>query len=211
MDTEVTDHLLTTTRMVRKRLDLDRPVDTAVVVECIGLSMQAPTASNGQGWRWMIVTDAAKRKRLAELYNEVGAAYLKMARDAVTDAQTKRVYDSAVYLTDVLERVPVHVIPCIEGRIDDAPNAIAAASYGSILPAAWSFILALRSRGLGSCWTTLHLFKEQETAELLGIPEGFTQVALLPVAHTTGGDFKPATRPDPATISFVDEWGNSPS
>jgi len=210
MDTTVTDHLLSTTRMVRRRLDLDRPVDLDVVLDCIRLSMQAPTASNTQNWRWMVVTDAAKRARLAELYNEVGAGYLALAKENVTDDQTRRVYESALYLTEVLGRVPVHVIPCIEGRVDNQPNWMAAAGYGSIIPAAWSFQLALRSRGLGSCWTTLHLLKEQEAAELLGIPENVMQIALLPVAHTTGGDFKPARRPPVESITFVDEWGTNP-
>ncbi len=211
MDTTATDHLLTTTRMVRRRLDLARPVDTATVVECIRLSMQAPTASNGQNWRWMIVTDEAKRARLAELYNEVGRAYLQMAKAGVTDDdQTRRVYESALYLTDVLAKVPVHVIPCIEAPLDNLPNAIAAASYGSIMPAAWSFLLALRSRGLGSCWTTLHLFKEAEARDLLGIPDTISQVALFPVAHTVGDDFKPASRPPVESITYLDEWGTPP-
>jgi nitroreductase len=123
------------------------------------------------------------------------------------DPQTRKVYESAVHLTDILDRVPVLVIPCIQGRADNAPNIMSASIYGSILPAAWSFMLALRSRGLGSAWTTLHLMKEKEAAELLGIPETVTQVALLPVAYTTGGDFKPAKRPPVEGITYWDEWG----
>jgi nitroreductase len=119
------------------------------------------------------------------------------------------VYESAVALTDILDRVPAMVIPCIEGRADNLPNGIAASIYGSILPAAWSFLLALRSRGLGSVWTTLHLFREQEVAELLGIPEGIMQVALFPVAHTIGTDFKPAQRPPAEEITSFNSWGAS--
>ena len=110
-------------------------------------------------------------------------------------------------LTDILHRVPVHVIPCVEGPIDLSSNGAAASAYGSILPAAWSFLLALRSRGLGSVWTTLHLFQEREVAELLGIPENVSQVALFPVAHTIGTDFKPASRPPVENITFWDTWG----
>jgi nitroreductase len=208
-DLNETDRLLSTTRSVRKRLDLDRPVDPSVVLECITLAQQAPTGSNGQGWRWVVVTDAAKRKEIARLYSEAGGAYLRSAADSSTEGQTRRVYESAVALTETLERVPVHVIPCIEGRVDNMPNGIAASQYGSILPAVWSFSLALRSRGLGSVLTTLHLFKEPEVAELLGIPENIMQVALLPVAYTIGTDFKPAARPPAESITYFDQWGTT--
>lgn len=208
-DTEVTDKLLTTTRAVRRRLDLDRPVEREVVLDCLRIAVQAPTASNQQDWRWMVVTDAAKRKALAELYNDFGAAYLDQARHSQEDPQTARVYDSAFALTAILHRVPVFVIPCITRRVDNAPNGIAAAAYASIIPAAWSFMLALRSRGLGSVWTTLHLFKEAEAAELLGIPADVTQIALLPVAYTIGTEFKPATRSPIEDITYWDTWGSS--
>jgi nitroreductase len=156
-----------------------------------------------------VVTDAAKRAEIARLYAEAGAAYLEMAAQTSEDPQTRRVYESAFELTKFLDRVPVHVIPCIQGRVDNLPNGMAASSYGSILPAAWSFLLALRSRGLGSVWTTLHLFKEPEVAELLGIPADVTQVALFPVAHTIGTGFKAATRPPADTITYWDEWGSA--
>jgi nitroreductase len=208
LDLSVTDHLLTTTRAVRKRLDLDRPVERSVILECLRIAVQAPTGSNAQGWRWVVVTDADKRAELARIYNEGGADYLRSAAGNAMDGQTRRVYESALHLTEILGRVPVHVIPCVKGRADNAPNILAASMYGSIMPAAWNFMLALRCRGLGSTWTTLHLFKEQEAAELLGIPPDVTQVALIPVAHTTGGDFKPAKRPPVEQITYWDAWGD---
>lgn len=208
-DTAMTDLLLTTTRAVRRRLDLERPVEREVVLDCLRIATQAPTASNSQTWRWMVVTDAGKRKALADLYNDFGASYLGQARYGQDDPQTARVYESAFALTEFLHAVPVFVIPCMTQRVDGAPNGIAAAAYGSIMPAAWSFMLALRSRGLGSVWTTLHLFKEAEAAELLGIPPDVTQVALLPVAYTIGTDFKPAKRPPVTDITYWDTWGNT--
>lgn len=206
-DLAVTDRLLATTRSVRKRLDLDRPVEREVILDCLRLAQQAPTASNSQGWRWMVVTDAALRARLAELYREASAEYFAADRTG-GDGQATRVRDSAVYLRDVLDRVPVHVIPCVRGRAGGLPNAQAAGLYGSIIPAAWSLMLALRSRGLGSAWTTLHLGREREAAELLGIPDGYTQVALLPVAYTIGTDFKPAARPPVEEIVHFDRWSD---
>lgn len=206
-DLAETDRLLSTTRAVRRRLDLERPVDPAVVLDCLRLAVQAPTATNEQSWRWVVVTDQAKRTEIARHYREVGAEYLAQAARTAEDPQTRRVYESAVALTDILERVPVHVIPCITRRIDGQPNGVAASAYGSVMPAAWSFLLALRSRGLGSVWTTLHLFREREVAELLGIPDDVTQVALFPVAHTVGTDFKPAVRPPVEEITFWNGWG----
>ena len=208
-DLAETDRLLTTTRAVRRRLDLDRPVDSAVVVDCLRIAVQAPTASNSQTWRWVVVTDEEKRREVARHYAEVGAGYLAHAAGTEEDPQTRRVYESALALTDILPRVPVMVIPCMEGRVDGAENGVAAAAYGSIIPAAWSFMLALRSRGLGSVWTTLHLFREREVGELLGIPEDVTQVALLPVAHTVGTDFRPAARPPVEDITFWNGWGRT--
>ena len=204
---EVADHLLSTTRAVRRRLDLDRPVDRGVVLDCIRLAVQAPTASNGQDWRWVVVTDPDLRAAVAEHYREAGAAYLERAAAQEQDAQTRRVYESAAELAGFLHRVPVLVIPCLDRRVDGQPNVVAASAYGSILPATWSLQLALRSRGLGSCLTTLHLLREREVADLLGIPDTVTQVALLPVAHTTGGDFRPAARPPVEAITFWDGWG----
>ena len=207
-DLSVTDKLLSTTRSVRKRLDLTRPVPPEVVLQCLRLAVQAPTGSNSQGWRWLVVTDADKKRELARLYNESGRAYLESAAGGEMDPQTRRVYESALFLADVLAEVPVHVIPCLKGRPDNQPNP--AGFFGSILPAAWSFMLALRSRGLGSAWTSLHLGREREAAELLGIPfESYTQAALLPVAYTVGTDFKPAARPPVENITYWDSWGET--
>lgn len=207
MDTTVTDHLLSTTRAVRKRLDLDRAVEPEVILDCLRLAVQAPSGSNSQGWRWVVVTDAGKKAALARIYEEAGGDYLR--KSAGANGAQGRVYSSAAYLLDVLHRVPAMVIPCIEGRVDGASNGRAAGFYGSILPAVWSFQLALRSRGLGSAWTSLHLQKEQEAAEVLGIPDDISQVALLPVAYTIGGDFKPAPRRPVEEITFWETWGQT--
>ena len=212
LDTTAIDHVLSTTRAVRKRLDLDRPVERDVILECLRLAIQAPTGSNRQDWRFVVVTDPAIRARLAEIYNEsalpylgVSAANLGMA--SARTGPTNPVRDSAVYLSEVLHRVPVHVIPCVMRRPEADDPAGTASIYGSIVPAAWSFMLALRSRGLGSVWTTLHLRNEPAAAELLGIPDGVSQVALIPVAYTIGEEFKPAKRPPVETVVSWDHWG----
>ena len=206
-DTDVTDHLLSTTRSVRRRLDLDRAVKPEVILDCIKLAQQAPTGSNAQGWRFVVVTDPQKRARLAELYRK-GAAGYDPARYAIDDkpisAQTERVWTSAQHLIAVIDQVPVLVIPCLRGRLTDVRAA--SPFYGSIVPAIWSFMLALRSRGLGSVYTTFHLRYETEAASLLGIPPDVTQVALIPVAYTLGTEFKPAARPPAETIVSWNQW-----
>ena len=207
MDTSSVDELLTTTRAVRKRLDLTRPVVPDVILECVRLAMQAPTASNAQDWRWLVITDADKRAAIAEIYRSIGAEYLAHAVANASDPQTRRVYQSALRLTETLARVPVHVIPCLLRRLEGTDLLGAASAWASIIPAGWSFLLALRSRGLGSVWTTMHLAKEREVAELLGIPSTVTQAALFPVAYTIGTDFRPASRPPAETITFWNTWG----
>ncbi len=205
-DLAETDRLLSTTRSVRKRLDLDRPVSRDVLLECIRLAVQAPTGGNAQTWRWLIVDDPDTLAQLGDLYRRMGERYLASYRGDEMAPQTHRVLDSADYLAEVLGRVPAMVIPCIKGRLADTSPISASSFYGSIVPAIWSFQLALRSRGLGTCYTTLHLAHEAEAAALLGIPDDITQVALLPVAHTTGDEFKPAARGPVERITYFNRW-----
>jgi nitroreductase len=212
LDLATVDHLLTTTRSVRKRLDFGRPVPASLIERCIEIALQAPTGSNQQGWHFVVVTDPAKRRGLADLYRRAFEIYRSMERppmaeDDIRARQMPRIVDSASHLAEHLHEAPVHVIPCIEGRVEEAGVIAQAAIYGSILPAAWSFMLAARARGLGSAWTTLHLFFERDAAALLGIPDTVTQTALLPVAYFTGTDFKPARRVAPRSTMHWDTWG----
>jgi nitroreductase len=206
------DELLTTTRSVRKRLDLDRPVPREVVMECLELALQAPTGSNAQGWQFVFVDDDEKKKALAEIYRTAATPYLDAPKPTFGDTRDERaplVVDSAKYLNDHLHEVPVMLIPCLQGRPDGAPAGMSAGFWGSLLPAAWSFMLALRSRGLGSAWTTLHLMGdgEKQAAEILGIPfEEYAQGGLFPIAYTKGTDFKPAKRLPAEELSHWNSW-----
>lgn len=198
-DLAVTDALLTTTRAVRKRLDFSRHVPESVIRDCLEISLQAPTGANRQGWRWIVVTDTEKRRALAELYRKGADEYLIDGyRQAEIDgcAQQMRVFDSARYLSEHMADVPVLVLPCIQilSNMAEDPDVRWPGVLGSILPAMWSFQLALRARGLGSTYTTLHLNCATEAAELLGIPDDIKQAGLLPVAYTLGTDFNPAKR-----------------
>jgi nitroreductase len=201
------DELLTTTRSVRRRLDLDRPVAPELLTECLELALQAPSGSNRQAWHWVFVTDPALKRELADLYRQCfEAAYGPDVVPGMTDAE-RRMWLSARYLADNFDRVPVILIPCQWGRPDSASLAGQASYWGSLLPAVWSFMLALRSRGLGSAWTTLHLNREREAAELLGIPYArCAQAAMIPVAHTRGLEFKPGLRKPSDTIVHWDRW-----
>lgn len=206
--------ILTTTRTVRKRLDFERPVPRELILECLEVALQAPTGGNSQGWQWMIVTDPEKKRVIGDLYRRSWEAYTRSQRpryapDDPRRRQLPKVVSSAQYLAERMHEVPVMVIPCIEGRVDrpGVTNLEIAGLYGSILPAAWSFMLAARARGLGTAWTTLHLAFEREVAELLGIPyERYTQAALITAGYHSGGEFKPAERIPLEPIVHWDSW-----
>jgi nitroreductase len=202
------DELLTTTRAVRKRLDLERPVERGVLEECLALAQQAPTGSYRQDWHFVVVTDPELRAGLAELWRKGGEKYLgRLGDPSEIPGMMGRVLGSVFHLRDHLHEVPVHVIPCIEGRTDGKGAFAQASRWGSVMPAAWSFMLAARSRGLGTVWTSFHLAHEQEAAELLGIPyDEVMQAALIPVAYTIGTAFKPAKRAPLETMVHWDRW-----
>lgn len=204
------DEVLSTTRAVRWRLDFERPVALEVVVDCLRLAVQAPTGGGREHWRWIVVQAPEQRLAVAEIYRSVHDRDGALAAAASAERpSTRKMYEAAVHLADNLHRAPILVIPCIEGHPDSSVNAAQpAALFGSILPAAWSFMLALRSRGLGSCWTCIHLRREREMAALLGIPPEYMQVALIPVAYTRGTDFRPARRTPVEDIMYVDRWSN---
>jgi len=207
MDLHDVDYVLSTTRAVRKRLDLDRPVEPEIIADCLRLALQAPTGGNRQNWRFVVVTDPELRAGVADHYRRSALPYLQAGLAAASTDQQRRVQSSAMFLAENMAKVPVLVLPCVIGRPADGHSQ--AGFYGNILPAVWSFALALRSRGLGSAWTTLHLAYEREVAELLGIPEKVTQVALLPVAYTKGLDFKLADRQPVEQVTSWNRYGHA--
>ncbi|MFW0785328.1 nitroreductase family protein [Gordonia sp. CPCC 206044] len=198
------DELLTTTRSVRKRLDLERSVPLEVVHECLEIALQAPSGSNTQSWHWIVLTDPELRQKVADHYARSFADYAA-ARPQTDDATMDRIRTSSQYLADVMGQVPVLVLGAIDTG-GDLPTGNQASIWGSLLPAAWNFSLALRARGLGSAWTTLHLVYEREVAELLGIPSTVHQGVLLPVAYTKGTDFRPAKRRPLDDVLHVNGW-----
>jgi nitroreductase len=213
-----TDQLLTTTRTVRRRLDLSRPVPREVVEECLHLAFQAPNADNAQGWAWVVVDDPALRAQMGEIYRRTLSDVLASLQNATPegqdqlarmglsvelDAATQRIYASVDHLRLHMHEVPVLVVACMRARTEGLELYEAASMWGSVLPAVWSFMLALRSRGLGSAWTTMHLRAEHEMADLLGIPHSFTQVGMFPVAYTLGSAFRPGPRKD---LSATVQW-----
>ncbi|MEV0350006.1 nitroreductase family protein [Nonomuraea sp. NPDC050680] len=206
------DELLTTTRSVRKRLDLDRSVPIELVRECLEIALQAPSGGNRQGWHWIVVTDPELRGRIgdyyarsAQVYFSSGSVTASMSQDDPARAEVQqRVAASAVHLAEHMGQVPVLVIPCIQAS--RLPEGNQAGLWGSLLPAVWSYMLAARARGLGTAWTTLHLAYEREVAELLGLPDDIRQGALIPTAYYTGDTFKPASRLPLDDVLHLDRW-----
>jgi nitroreductase len=209
------DELLSTTRAVRRRLDLTRPVGKDVIRECVAMAMQAPSGSNNMTMQFVVVTDEEKRRAIGEIYRQCYAGYKGLdgiyigsidKGSAEANAQQQRSASSADYLGDHMGDAPALVIPCAAGRYDGLPATMLVSVFANVLPAMWSFMLAARARGLGTAWTTLHLAREKEVAAVIGIPDSVTQVCLSPLAYTIGTDFKPAARPDPDTIIHWDAW-----
>jgi nitroreductase len=206
-DLDEIDRLLTTTKQVRKRLDLTRPVPYELLLECIEIADHAPMGGNLERNRWMIIDDADKKARIGEYFAAVGRPYLDANRELRTDDRSGRVIDSAMFLVEHLAEVPSLVLSMRLDRPEAGGVAGAAAAYfGSVVPGVWSFQLAARARGVGSAWTTFHLEHEREVAELLGIPPTVTQVCLLPVAYYTGDTFTPAPRRPAAEVTYLNEW-----
>ncbi len=208
------DEVLTSTRAVRRRIDFDRPVEREVIMECVEIAQQAPTGSNKQGWRWVFIDDPEKKLAIADLYRKNFYPYTGIENPETaelperSDDQGARILSSAVYMAQRLHEVPLMAIPCHTGRLEGEDNFRQASSWGSILPAVWSFLLALRERGLGSSWTTLHLPDERAAAEVLGIDyDNFHQAGLFPIGYTLGTDFKPATRISAEEFVHWNEWG----
>jgi nitroreductase len=197
------DEVLSTTRAVRRRLDLTRPVEREVLEECLRLAQQAPTAGYQENWHFVLVTDPERKRGIAELYGRSARPYLEARQRENPD----RDFADGFHFMDHMHEVPVLVLPCIEGRGESLPAGWQAAHFGSIIQAGWSFMLAARSRGLGGVWTTLHLQYEREAADVLGIPyDEVMQVALIPLAYTVGTSFKPARRKPLETMVHWDRW-----
>lgn len=206
------DELLTTTRTVRKRLDFTRPVPLELVRECLEIALQAPSGANRQRWQWMVIDDPDVRRQIGEIYLERAENYAASetyvsklhADDPKRSMIQQRVGDSTEYLAEHMGEVPVLVIPCLKAGELRAGNQ--ASLWASLLPATWSYMLAARARGLGTAWTTLHLGREREVADLLGIPANIHQAALIPTAFYTGETFKPAPREPLDKVLHINKW-----
>ena len=207
------DELLTTTRTVRKRLDLERPVPMELIRECLEIALQAPSGSNRQGWQWIVVDDPETRRRIGEVYRDTTEQYLAssgsaaklFADDPARGPVQQRVGDSGAWLGEHMGEVPVLVIPCLRAGTQ-LPAGNQAGMWGSLLPAVWNYMLAARARGLGTAWTTLHLTREAHVAEILDLPPEVHQGALVPTAFYTGDSFRPAHRAPLDTVLHLNRW-----
>lgn len=207
-DTARVDEVLATTRAVRRRLDLERPVDNQLLLDCIDVAEQAPTGGGSMGSRrWIVVRDQAVKDQLGDLYRQANLPYLAAAeRLRGTGHPRERPMASGVFLIEHLAEVPAIVIPTIIGRHDGSGRP---SLFDSVIQAAWSFCLALRARGLGTTWVTSALEDGARVKEILGIPAHMTEIVLLPVAWTKGTEFKRAARLPARAITYFDRFGTT--
>ena len=215
IDVAAADHLLSTTRGVRKRIDWDKPVEPEIIEKCIEISMQSPVGSLAQQRHFIVVTDPEKRRQVGDVYRKACYPYLedrnKLADELGDDPEAELIRRNlalATYQADRIHDHPVLFILALNGRVENDSPSAQASFYGSILPAAWSLMLALRSRGIGSCWTTLHLVYAEDAAKVLGIPKDVTQAVLISAGYYTGEDFKPAKRLSAREQTHWNEWGH---
>ncbi len=194
------DHALSTTRSVRRRIDFARPVEAGLIESAIEIAVQAPTGGNAEAWRFLVVTEPEPKAALAALYRRALARYRETRAEAAQKASVNA-------LAERLHEMPALILVCAQGVPDPASHAQQVAFYASVLPAAWSLMVALRTRGLGATWTTLHLLHEREAASALGIPDGVTQTVLLPVGYVDGAVLKPAARKPAAEVTYWNRWG----
>lgn len=206
------DELLTTTRTVRRRLDLTRPVPPELIRECLEIALQAPSGGNKQGWHWVVVTDPDQRAAIGRVFTRAAREYLasdhaapKLFADDPERAPVQhRIGEGVAYLAEHIAEVPVMVVPCL--RVASVPSGGQAGLWASLHPATWSYMLAARARGLGTAWTALHLAYEREVAGLLGLPEDIRQGSLIPTAYYTGETFRPARRQPLEEVLHLDRW-----
>lgn len=199
MRTEDIDRVMTTTRSVRRRLDFERPIDPELIEACIDIATQAPTGLPPESWRFLIITEPKPKAQLAELYRN--------ALETMSRARGGDLKPTQRALAERLHEIPALILACSLGRPASDSVARQVAFYGSILPAAWSLMLALRARGLGATWTTLHLLHEEDVARLLGIPADVTQTVMLPVGHLKDAVLRPAPRRPAAEVTYWNHWG----
>ncbi|MQY40754.1 hypothetical protein SRB17_87870 [Streptomyces sp. RB17] len=211
------DEVLTTTRAVRKRLDLTRPVPRELIQEAVKIATQAPTGRNQQQWDFIFIDDPETKAKAADIWraglvagapDEHSSAPMP-TRMSFASSEWARIRGSLGHLVQHLHEVPVLMIPVVRvaRRAEFNSTRGQAHNWGSVIPATWSFMLAARERGLGTAWTVAHLTYEREMADLLGIPFNNTvQVALTPIAYTIGTDFKPAPRADDRSFSHWNHW-----
>jgi nitroreductase len=207
MDLATVDKLLTTTRSVRRRLDLTRAVDPALIERCLEIAVQGPTGSNLCRYHFIVVTDAGKRATLAGFYRRAFDVFYPPERLAARRQAAPRDVPSWTALAEQFQDVPTLIISCVEGRPEGLQPERLAGLYGNILPITWSLMLALRARGVGAAWTTIVFTYEKEVAALLGIPENLTPAVCLPIAYFTGDDFKPAKRIPAVERTYWNTWG----
>ena len=203
------DHALMTTRGVRRRLDFERDVDDQTILDCIDVAEQAPTGGNNGSRRWIVIRDQDTKDRMAELYLSAGVDWVIQTADRLkgTGHQNEALMQGAKHLGENISRAPALVIPTVIGRHDGSGRP---GLFDSVIQSAWSFMVALRARGLGTVWTTMYLNEADAVAELLDLPDEVTQICLFPVAYTVGTDFKATSRRYPARdITYFDRYGRT--
>jgi len=199
---------VSTLRSIR-RLKPD-PIPEGVLRQIMDAAICAPSGGNRQGWSFLVVRDAAKRKQLGELYREAWGELTKLpyyagAAKEPPDSPGAKMLASARHLSEHIAEAPVLLLACV--ALD--PGAKATITTGaSIYPAVQNILLTARALGIGSCITTIHKYRDPQVKELLGIPPDVETAALIPLGYPLGKFGRPPRRPL-GEVAYADRWGQA--
>ena len=201
LDLESVDRVLSSARSVRRKLDFERPIEPGILLDCIDIATQAPLGLGGESWRFIVVTEEHSKQRIAEVYRNVMGTL-----QSDLSLQVKPTQQS---LMDRLHEMPALVFVCYNGAVPEAELAGQVGLFGSVLPAAWSLMLALRARGIGATWTSLLASRQAEVAEILDIPDGVMQMVMLPVGYLKQATLRRANRKPPQQVTYWERYGET--
>jgi nitroreductase len=197
---DLVDEVLSTARSVRRKLDYERPVPRQLLLDSIAVAVQAPTGIAGENWRFLIVDAPEQKAQIAKIYSEVLVNL--MAERGLPVKPTHKA------LIERLHEIPAMIFVCVDGLpVTDAISS-QVGYYGSILPAAWSLMLALRARGLGTTWTTLLSARQEAVKAVLNMPAHAMQTVMLPVAYTKDAVLRRAERLPPEVVTYANRWNH---
>jgi nitroreductase len=181
-----------------------REVPEADLIQLIDAANQAPSGSNTQNARWVVVRDASQKQKLADLNRKHAEPYIAPQRANPPNEKHKRLLDAVVWQMEHMHEIPALIVACF-----DYPEKVEGLgvyrSGGSVWPGIQNLLLKARSLGLGAAPTTLALRDQEAVRKVLNLPETFAALCLIPVGYPKG-KFGPVSRKAVTDVMRFDHW-----